>query len=71
MPIEVGLWHLGDSLQPVAFTGMDSEGRLESVLATDITVVAPGWLLIGRQVPTVDGKLIDLLAIYAALLHCP
>jgi hypothetical protein len=42
MPIEVGLWRLGDRLQPVAFTGMDSESRLESVLAADITVVDPG-----------------------------
>lgn len=65
MPIEVGLWRLGDRLQPVAFTGMDSEGRLETVLAADITVVDPGWLLIGRQVPTAYGKFIDLLAIDA------
>lgn len=65
MPIEVGLWRLGDRLKPVAFTGMDSESRLESVLAADITVVDPGWLLIGRQVPTAFGKFIDLLAIDA------
>ncbi|MFG0243610.1 MAG: endonuclease NucS domain-containing protein [Phycisphaerales bacterium JB054] len=65
MPIEVGLWKLGDRLQPVAFTGMDSESRLESVLAGDISVVDPGWLLIGRQVPTAFGKFIDLLAIDA------
>lgn len=65
MPIEVGLWRLGDRLQPVAFTGMDSESRLESVLAADVSVVDPGWLLIGRQVPTAFGKFIDLLAIDA------
>lgn len=50
MPIEVGLWRLGDRLQPVAFTGMDSESRLESVLAADVTVVYPVWLFIGHQV---------------------
>jgi hypothetical protein len=36
MPIEVGLWRLGDRLQPVVFTGMDTESRLETVLAGDI-----------------------------------
>ncbi|GJQ28406.1 MAG: hypothetical protein HBSAPP03_02900 [Phycisphaerae bacterium] len=62
MPMEVGMWKLGQRLQPVAFTGMDSESRLEGVLAADITVVDPGWLLIGRQVPTAFGKFVDLLA---------
>ncbi len=63
MPIEVGLWKLGDRLQPVAFTRMNSENRLETVLADDITVVDPDLLLIGRQVPTAFGKFIDLLAL--------
>lgn len=63
MPIKVGLWKLGNRLQPVEFTRMDSENRLESVLADDITVVDPGLLLIGRQVPTAFGKFIDLLAV--------
>jgi len=63
MPIEVGIWKLGDRLQPVEFTRMDSESRLETVLADDITVIDPDLLLIGRQVPTATGKFIDLLAI--------
>jgi hypothetical protein len=63
MPIEVGLGRLGDRLQPVAFTDMDSESRLESVLTADITVVDPGWLLTGRQVLTAFGKFKDLRAI--------
>lgn len=36
MPIEVGLWRLGDRLQKVEFCAIDSESRLESVLADDI-----------------------------------
>ncbi|QOJ19088.1 MAG: DUF91 domain-containing protein [Phycisphaeraceae bacterium] len=56
---------LGAQLEPTSFTGMASESRLETVLAADITVVDPGWLLIGRQVPTAFGKFIDLLAIDA------
>jgi len=63
MPIEVGLWKLGDRLQPIEFTRMDSESRLEKVLASDIKVIDPDLLLIGRQVSTAFGKYIDLLAL--------
>ena len=63
MPIEVGLWKLGDRLEKIDFTPMDSESRLEQVLADDVSVIDPNLLLIGRQVPTAYGKFIDLLAI--------
>jgi hypothetical protein len=63
MPIEVGLWRLGDRLQKVEYCAIDSESRLETVLADDIAVIDPGLLLIGRQVPTAFGKFIDLLAL--------
>ena len=52
MPIEVGLWRLGEQLKKVEFCPIDSESRLEDVLADDISVIHPGWLLIGRQVST-------------------
>lgn len=65
MPIEVGFWKLGDAPSPVTFEPMESEGRLEDVLAHDIGVADPNLLLIGRQVPTGHGKFIDLLAIDA------
>ena len=63
MPIEVGLWRIGERLKKVDFSPIDSESRLESVLAEDISVIHPGLLLIGRQVPTAYGKFIDLLAL--------
>lgn len=63
MPIEVGLWKLGDRLEKIDFTPMDSESRLEQILADDVSVIDPNLLLIGRQVPTAYGKFIDLLAI--------
>ena len=44
---------------------MESESRLEDLLAQDIGVADPNLLLIGRQVPTAHGKFIDLLAIDA------
>jgi len=65
MPIEVALWKLGDHLDPVEFIRMDSESRLEAVLAKDISVIDPGLLVIGRQVVTAFGKYIDLLALDA------
>src|SRR5690606_37380981 len=63
MPIEVGIWRLGAKLEPVGYSRMDSENRLETVLADDVAVVDPDLLLIGRQVPTAFGKFIDLLAL--------
>tara|TARA_R110002073_G_scaffold207517_3_gene367643 strand:- start:118293 stop:119336 length:1044 start_codon:yes stop_codon:yes gene_type:complete len=44
---------------------MESESKLEDVLAHDIGVADPNLLLIARQVPTAHGKFIDLLAIDA------
>ncbi|MCH7909238.1 MAG: DUF91 domain-containing protein, partial [Candidatus Hydrogenedentes bacterium] len=41
MPIEVGLWKLGDRLEKIDFTPMDSESRLEQVLADDVSVIDP------------------------------
>lgn len=61
MPIEVGIWKLGKKLEKVAFARMDSEEKLERTLAEDISVLSPGLMLIGRQIPTAHGKYIDLL----------
>ncbi|HIQ22732.1 MAG TPA: DUF91 domain-containing protein [Planctomycetes bacterium] len=62
MPIEVGLWKMGEMPQRVAFSAMETEKRLEDVLAKDLSILDPELLLIGRQVPTAYGKFIDLLA---------
>ena len=63
MPIEVGLWRMGAKPERVEFSAMETEKRLEDVLAADISILDPDLLLIGRQVPTDYGKWIDLLAI--------
>lgn len=65
MPIEVGIWRLGDKVERVEFSPMEAESRLEQVLAEDISIIDPNLLLIGRQVPTAYGKFIDLLAMDA------
>lgn len=65
MPIEVGIWKLGPTPTPVQYEPIDSEHRLEKLLAHDISIADPNLLLIGRQVPTAFGKFIDLLAMDA------
>lgn len=62
MPLELGVWRIDETLTPVSAQGMDREERLEDILDRDISIASPNWLVIGRQVPTVYGKYIDLLA---------
>jgi len=66
MPIELGFWRLnGNQPARLESSGLDLESRLEDILASDLDILNPGLLLIGRQVPTFYGKFIDLLAIDA------
>ncbi|MFQ5480943.1 MAG: endonuclease NucS domain-containing protein [Thermodesulfobacteriota bacterium] len=65
MPIEVGIWRLGDKADRVEFSEMPSEKRLEDILAEDISILDPNLLLIGRQVHTSFGKVVDILAMDA------
>lgn len=65
MPIELGIWRIGEKLQPVSFSAIDSESKLERILAADLSVLSPQLMLLGRQVPTDFGKFIDLLAMDA------
>jgi hypothetical protein len=46
----------------VDFSAIETERRLEDVLAQDLGILDPELLLIGRQVPTAYGGFIDLLA---------
>lgn len=62
MPIEFGVWKLGKKLERVPLTGIDSEKRLEETLASDLAVLSPRLMLVGRQVATASGKFIDILA---------
>ena len=63
MPIEVGIWRLGEQCERLDFTPFDNETRLEDILSADIGIINPDLLVIGRQVVTSYGKYIDLLAI--------
>lgn len=63
MPVNVSIWRISERLEPIPYSSMDSEERLEELLANDISVLGDSLLLIGRQVPTAFGKRMDLLAI--------
>lgn len=63
MPVDIGLWRLDAGIQRLLPTGMPSEKRLEDLIETDPSVLGQPLLLIGRQVPTVHGKYVDLLAL--------
>lgn len=62
MPIEVGIWRIGSELSQIKFQPLASEERLEVILEQDLSLLGQKLMLIGRQVATVFGKFIDLLA---------
>jgi len=61
MPLELGLWRIDSDLQRIFPASLELEAKLEEILHRDISIVAPNWMIIGRQVRTIHGKLIDLL----------
>lgn len=63
MPIQHGIWKIGDHPQVLTNTTMASEEILEDLIFKDISILNGNWLLIGRQVYTDFGKPLDLLAI--------
>jgi len=63
MPVEQGVWRIDGGLKPLEMAGMDHEDRLEEILDQDISIADPGWMVIGRQIQTDFGSIIDLLAI--------
>ena len=66
MPVEFAIWKIeGDQLKQIDPTMMDSEARLEAMLARDPALLGLDLLVLGRQVPTAYGKRIDLLGIDA------
>ena len=65
MPVEIGIWKLGKHVEKVSFSPIQTENKLEGILAEDISILDPRLLVIGRQVVTDYGKCIDLLAMDA------
>lgn len=65
MPIELGIWRINGTPERVHFSPIDTESKLEKVLYSDIGVLDPSLMVIGRQIPTEFGGFIDLLAVNA------
>jgi hypothetical protein len=65
LPIELGIWKLGEKLEKVSFSSIESESKLENNLVQDISILSVDLMLIGRQIKTAHGKFIDLLAMDA------
>lgn len=65
MAEEIRLWRIepAGALCEVSRSRLDLEIRLEGWLAKDISILDPGLLIIGRQVPTDFGGVIDLLCL--------
>jgi hypothetical protein len=64
MPTEIRLWEI-ESEKPIAIhqQKLDLESRLEEWIVNDISLISHDLLIIGRQVPTEYGGVIDILAI--------
>ncbi|MET7294524.1 endonuclease NucS domain-containing protein [Streptomyces griseoloalbus] len=65
MPLEFGLWRVDDKPVRVATQPMPSESRLEELIEADPGILGHPLLLIGRQVLTQYGKVVDLLGMDA------
>lgn len=66
MPVEMGMWRIdGDTPKRLSAATLPSEATLESYLDRDPSLLGDRLLVIGRQVRTPHGKLIDLLAVDA------
>jgi hypothetical protein len=65
VPLEFGLWRVDDRPVRVTTTPMPLESRLEELIVADPAIVGRPILLIGRQLLTRHGKVIDLLGMDA------
>ena len=65
MPKDVRIWevHSGDRLAELAPAKLDLEERIETWLEQDISIISQDLLVIGRQVSTSFGGIIDLLCL--------
>jgi RecB family endonuclease NucS len=70
MPVEMGLWRVDGEPVRLLPGGMPTEARLEELIETEPTILGEPLLIIGRQVRTSFGGIIDLLAVDAeGVLH--
>lgn len=65
MSVNMQIWRAGETLQPLVQSGTPTEKRLEELLETTPNLLGEPLLIIGRQVRTDLGRIIDLLALDA------
>ena len=65
MSIRMQIWRAGDGLTALGQSGMPTEKRLEELLESEPTLLGAPLLIIGRQVRTDLGKIVDLVALDA------
>ncbi len=46
MPIEVGIWKLGETPERISFLKMPNEEKLENIIAADISILDQNLLLV-------------------------
>ena len=63
MPIRTEIWRIDGKPERVQFSSIQAEKRLEEVINSRVELVDPSLMVVGRQVVTAYGKLIDLLAL--------
>lgn len=65
MSVEIRLWQIqpNNQLDEIESTGLDLEERLEDWLEKDVTILSDDILLIGRQITTDFGGIIDLMGL--------
>ncbi len=63
MPIQHAIWKIGTKPEPLVETTLGKETLLEQMIVEDPAILSVRWLLIGRQVRTSHGGIIDLLAL--------
>lgn len=63
MPIDHGIWKIGQGTSKVKEVKLDSEETLEAIIQNNPEMLNDNWLIIGRQVLTIFNQYIDLLAI--------
>ena len=63
MPTEIALWRVDESPIRVHAATIQLESKLEDIIESDPAMLGDSLLIIGRQVKTPSGKIIDLLGI--------
>jgi hypothetical protein len=63
MPIHHAIWKVGSSPESLSPAKLASEKELEDMIVLRPEILSPDWMLIGQQIRTSFGGIIDLLAI--------